>query len=365
MKNLAYLILMVLFVAVACDDEDFTPPQNFLDSPSFIATASTDSADGGDVVTIDVRVSDAPAGVDSIAVSTTNSLGDVTINSGSIIGQTEGDFDVVVELPLIYEGPFAITVEVYDDQFNVRENEPARKSFTQTLTVELDYKFAAPSFTVDLEDDQLSAGDSTDITITINDVPGGGIERVTASAGGGTVNLDQASIDAVLGESSGVVTGKYIANADPTETGEVDVTVTIGDVTQQRSASASASVLVICASEGNIAGTYSSYASGSIGNGTEYEAISTVITITQINEGQYMVNDLSFGVYPQIYADSPVSGTINVCGNKISDFNVVDGFGDPFTITGMTADPDVINGVIKIEWSNTFGDNGTVELELQ
>ncbi len=366
MKRIIYFIAIIFALPFACDDEDFTPPQNFLDSPSFIATASTSSAEGGDVVTVSVAVTDAPAGVDSIAVSTTNSLGDVTVNSGGIIGQTSGEFTVDVELPFIFSGAFGITVEVYDNQFDEQENEPARKSFSQTLSVDVSYRFDAPSFTVDLADTELSAGDTTDLTITITSAPGGGINNVVAAAGAGTVSLDQGSVDAVIGESSGVVTGIYIASESPSATDDVNVDVTVSDVGQQRSASGSSSVFVICGSDEDISGTYNSYASGSLGGSNpDYEAITAVVTVTQINEGQFMVSDLSFGVYPQLYGDTPVDGVINVCGTEISDFEVFDGFNDPFTITGTLSDPDVINSTIKIEWSNTFGDSGTVELELQ
>lgn len=83
------------------------------------------------------------------------------------------------------------------------------------------------------------------------------------------------------------------------------------------------------------------------------------VTFTAAGTGSYTVDDISFGMYPGLYNDARPAGRINdSCGNLNGPSTNADRFGDPFTIKG-SVNPD---GTLKIIWSNTYGDGGTVIL---
>ncbi|MEO1097552.1 MAG: hypothetical protein AAFX57_07340 [Bacteroidota bacterium] len=353
MKRILYFMLLAAIVPFSCDDETFTAPQVFLDSPSFVATQSADTLSGSDVLTINVTVTDAPAGVDSIAVSTTNDLGSSTVNENGIMGQTEGSFSVDVEIPLIYEGKFDITVEVFDSQIDETTGDPVRKSFSQTFSVEAEFQFDAPQFTVSFDETSLNSGESSTFTIDITDVPGGGIESIDLSAVAGTIEFDQSDIDNLIGQSSGVLNGTYTAGG-VTTTGSI--TATIRDASQLRSNAASDEVSTICPSNTDISGTYRSIAHGVTRDGVEYRAVETTVTFTMVNDGQFTVDDQYFGEYTQVRGVDTFSGTLNICGDQIT---AQEGTFARHTGEVMVDGEDI---TIDLEFENNAGDTGVVRL---
>ncbi len=83
------------------------------------------------------------------------------------------------------------------------------------------------------------------------------------------------------------------------------------------------------------------------------------VVFTAAGTGSYTVDDISFGMYPGLYSDSKPTGRINdACSKLTGPSSNADRFGDPFTINGVV-NPD---GTLKITWSNTWGDGGTVIL---
>lgn len=83
------------------------------------------------------------------------------------------------------------------------------------------------------------------------------------------------------------------------------------------------------------------------------------VTFTASGTGGYTVDDISFGMYPGLYNDTKPAGRINdACGKLTGPSTNADRFGDPFTIDGVVNS----NGTLKITWSNTYGDGGTVIL---
>jgi hypothetical protein len=122
----------------------------------------------------------------------------------------------------------------------------------------------------------------------------------------------------------------------------------------------------VCPAAEDISGTYQAIANGETGgaSGGPYFNLESSITFTKVNDGQYKVDDMTFGVYPLIYEDDVPEGILNVCGFTINGIEEnVDQYDDPYTITGtiIEASPDVIT----LEWSNTYGDSGTVTLVKQ
>lgn len=83
------------------------------------------------------------------------------------------------------------------------------------------------------------------------------------------------------------------------------------------------------------------------------------VAFTASGTGSYLVDDISFGMYPGLYSDAKPTGRINDACAKLTGATAnADRFGDPFTITGVVNS----NGTLKITWSNTYGDGGTVIL---
>jgi len=188
----------------------------------------------------------------------------------------------------------------------------------------------------------------------------------------GTAIVDQASLSAVRGQKTGSIRVIYTSpDAIPVEA-DITLDVTLYDGQQpldwfgkevkyrKTSADSYDVTLVACTSVG-LAGTYTTLASGFTGDGgggpaSPYTDLPSQVTFTEIRPGQYKVDDMSFGLYPEGYGDTPPPGNVNLCGTDISDRGDTDQYGDPFTITGtLNAD-----GTVHIAWGNTWGDRGTV-----
>ncbi len=123
----------------------------------------------------------------------------------------------------------------------------------------------------------------------------------------------------------------------------------------------SKSLSITC--ESDIAGDYNFTSTGLAdpnfdGVQTPYSVTGTVTVTAGAGVGQYSVDDMSFGCYPQVYFDTPPSGGFtDICATITGDGDV-DQYNDPFTINA-TVNGD---GSIDLTWSNTFGDTGTVTL---
>lgn len=92
------------------------------------------------------------------------------------------------------------------------------------------------------------------------------------------------------------------------------------------------------------------------------------ITLTQTGDGEYTISDWSGGLYLAWYevfgitAETDMTETfIDACGN-ISIAEFTEPFGETASATGSL---DFETGVVTYEWSNGFGDAGTVILTPQ
>src|SRR5690606_10876414 len=195
---------------------------------------------------------------------------------------------------------------------------------------------------------------------TINSVPAGTIGAVSVAGTAGAVEFDEEEFNALIGAESGSITGTLTVGP-VASTGTYTVSAAVTDAEQSRQVLKSAEIVYIChAADGvDFTGTYKGIARGEAGD--EYEGLVTTVTITQINDGQFEVDDMSFGVYPLLYEDDAPTGILNICGTTITgDESNVDQYDDPFTINGALINET--DGVIELTWSNTFGDSGTVTL---
>ena len=112
-----------------------------------------------------------------------------------------------------------------------------------------------------------------------------------------------------------------------------------------------------------IEGTWNVSTDGCAGDGgggcrQEYADITSEVTITKLNDTEYELSDLTGGLYVGVYSDgAPNPGIITVNGSLITIDNqpdVVYG-SDAFNGSGKIN----CNGTITLEWSNSWGDQGT------
>lgn len=351
-KIIYYLMIVAMALPMACDDESFTPAQVFLDSPSFAATQDVTALAGGEVVTFSVAVSDAPAGVASISVATTNGLGTVAISENGIVGKNSGEFSVAVTAPLIYEGKFDVTISILDNQIDAKTGDTVNKTFTQTLSVNVAFKFDAPQFTISFDQASLLSGETSGFTVNIADVPGGGIDLIELGSSAGTIAYDQTDVDALIGKSSGILTGVYTAGGETT-TG--DISVKIRDKTQLRSNEVSEGIATICPSDADFSGSYSFISHGVTRAGVEYRAIEGTVIFVRLNDGQYEVDDKYFGEYDQVRGIDTFTGVMDICGTTLAAGGFSQHEGE------VTVDGSDITMII--DWVNNSGDTGFVSLK--
>lgn len=363
MKRIKHLyIALVALTAVSCVDDYFeaNPPLR-LDAPyAYVESSIAPTKDGiplkgGEEVTFSINIVDAPGVLNSVNYLFSKGGEVVSHTFDQIIGQTAGSFDVTVKAPMNLDGTSSFTIEISDAQ-----EDP--KVLTITRVLDVSYLHEGPDFTIEIIDADGFAreGDVLDVVLTINEVPAGTIGAISVAGTAGTVEFDQAELDALIGAESGSVAGTLTVGP-VVSTGSYSVSAAVTDAEQNRQVLKSDEITYICpTAEGLVvAGTYKVIAKGEAGD--EYEGLVTTVTITQLNDGQYEVDDMSFGVYPLLYEDDAPEGVLNVCGTSVAgDASNTDQYNDPFTITGEFINLE--DGVIELTWSNTFGDNGTVTL---
>lgn len=123
------------------------------------------------------------------------------------------------------------------------------------------------------------------------------------------------------------------------------------------------SITLVCPSD--LAGTFdfvhTNQVTGPGGGPCAQEPLTGTVTWTETGPGQYSTTDASFGLFPNCWADVPVTSvTINDSCDLLSTSGV-DQYGDSYTYTVMS-----VNGPkLTLSWVNTYGDGGTVELTRQ
>lgn len=361
-----FIYSLAACILVACVDEyeDANPPLP-LDGPYAYVSSSIEPGDsgiplaGGEEVTFSVNIVDAPGGLESIDFLFSQGGEVVSHTFDQLIGQTSGTFDVTVRAPYNINGQTTLTMEISDGQ-------PEPKVLAISRPLDVSYFYEGADFTVEIDDADGVAfeGDVIPVILTVNDVPSGAIKTISVAGTAGTVTFDQAELDALIGQSSGTITGSLEVGAVPAS-GVFDVSVAITDELQNRQVIQSDEITLVCPSAIDISGTYQGIASGETGGSTggPYYNLPVTVTLTQLNAGQYEIDDMSFGVFPGPYNDTPPPGVLNVCGNEIEGAaDNEDQYGDTYEITGEVIEADE---VLKIEWENSYGDSGTVTLVKQ
>lgn len=176
------------------------------------------------------------------------------------------------------------------------------------------------------------------------------------------------------GTSVTIPAGEFVAElpftilADNIEAGEswtIVVNITDADVEVGSRASATHSIAIACPSD--LAATYTFTTDGYIGPAgtTTQNGITGSGTITATpTSGVYTLTDYSFGVFPDMWGDSPAVGSLtllDVC-DELS-FAGGDQYGDSYSFTSALV---LSNGdaTITFDWENTYGDGGTTSVTL-
>ena len=123
------------------------------------------------------------------------------------------------------------------------------------------------------------------------------------------------------------------------------------------------SVGLVCPSD--LAGTFdfvhTNQVTGPGGGPCTEEPLTGTVTWTEIGPGQYSTSDGTFGLFPNCWADDPVTGiTINDSCDLLSTSGS-DQYGDSYTYKVISIE----GPVMVLSWENTYGDGGTVELTRQ
>ncbi len=218
--------------------------------------------------------------------------------------------------------------------------------------------------------DYTNFGETVRYRVNVPDAPGG-IDSLIVTISPdvflgeiGTITIDEASVTAARGQTSGELFFEYTATEDETINQFVTLTIEVKD--QQETPKVTSSTIMIraytaCLPDADYTGTYSYTSSGfDSETGENYEGLEGTVNLTistaaatTHHAGRMACNDVSFGLYAFQGFNSP-AGIITLC-----DDGTVGVIG-PNAITGSgtyTAD-----GSMEFSWTNSFGDTGDVML---
>jgi hypothetical protein len=227
----------------------------------------------------------------------------------------------------------------------------------------------------------LTYDEPVEVTVSVIDAPGK-IGDVTATASVpdfATTELDEASVNAAQGKTSGEFKFTIIPNSDIEDRVDLtfNVVITVSDMQKDEKGEASPLTttmtipvtLVACLTEG-LAGDYIvTDASGNLDGGTAYtlddiEADAGVseipVTITEVRPGRFTIDEVTGGVWPVYYSGRANPALdVDFCGTDINGHPgaVTAGAGPfrTFTIDGT----DNGDGTITISWSYVRDDAPT------
>jgi hypothetical protein len=223
---------------------------------------------------------------------------------------------------------------------------------------------AAQTNNVDIQVNRVSTSGTAAIIVNVEaDPTSTAVEGVHYTLASKSITIPAGEFTAKLPVT--VLTG----NIDPSERPDLVLKITsaTGAEVSSKYGSLKFAIRVICPSD--LKGTYSVFweklQTGNGSGGPNQTATNFVISaaktmsFAQTATGVYTMDDMSFGMYPGIYSDAKPSGRISDnCGKLTGAASNLDQYSDPFSMSGVVND----NGTIRIVWSNTYGDGGTVIL---
>ncbi len=236
MKKLIYIIIVLLAFGgvISCVDDyqEFNPPR-LKDGPYFKVTLSEDSVVGGNSVNFTVSVIDAPGGIDSFAVSNPQRLGSFTLNNfEGVRGDNKGEFSGTFVSPTTFEGNLALTFELFDRQTDDK-GEDARKSSSQMKSLYVEFPAGVSDFDIVIPSATFVRGAEFDVTIDVANAEGG-VDSIFATVSEGAIEITEADLNAIKGETSGSLVATY--TSDEEFVGDIVITVSVIDGLQRRTA---------------------------------------------------------------------------------------------------------------------------------
>lgn len=338
------------------------------DAPDFTVALGAASVLRGESVSIDVSL-DVAGGFKNIIILPNK--GTVEIDETSLTaaaGQATGVIKATYTADPVFSGEVTISVSITDQLQN--------RTTTKESILSADYAFDAPSIDGSFTKDEFTIFEETDMSASIT-APGViksiSVMAYTKDSYGaydpddensklvevGTLKLGEGELDAAIGLTTANITGTFTS----LDYGYVVIEVIVIDEEGRETIEVS-EVLVKNAEACSYTGSYTITASGNTGGGAPYAAdeITSGVVISQVGADVLQFDDMSFGLYPDVYGDTAPKGrvTISDCedGGTLTDMGDLDQYDDPFTINGtLNAD-----GSISLTWSNTYGDNGVVTL---
>lgn len=141
MKNNLYILLLTVLVMACVDDFQDANPPRLLDAPAvFEVSSSKTLLSGGESTTITISVSDAPAGVDSVAVEDTDDLG-IAVGGTTVLvsgqGSTKGEVIAEYTAPMGFSGAVNLAVSVFDAQVDDKGDDAKKSSVAQDIEVSI------------------------------------------------------------------------------------------------------------------------------------------------------------------------------------------------------------------------------------
>ncbi len=155
-------------------------------------------------------------------------------------------------------------------------------------------------------------------------------------------------------------------NINAGESFSIVVNLTSADVVVGERSSATHNIAISCTSDlaADYTFTTNSAMTGPGGAGCCTNGLNGSGTITATpTSGTYTLTDVSFGVFPDLWSDSPASGPllVDVC-DQLS-FSGADQYGDSYSFTSAIS-RSADGSSITFSWANTYGDGGTTTLTL-
>jgi len=323
------------------------------DAPAYTVEADADTVIRGETRTITIDLTNAEGGVDTATVVVNE--GEITDMDDltALFDKESGTVELTYAADPEYVGEVELILQITDNlQQRTKEVE---------ITFDAVYEFPAPTVELTIDDNEFkpyidvdffaditALGDIADITAT-------SVEVLSSGGNGsalGTAMLDTTDVKEAKEETSAIVGGTFVSESK----GFIKVIVSVTDA-QGRSAKDSVEVLVLPCETADIAGTYTSLASGNSSSDPEgpYNALMSTVEITGEPGREFEVSDLSFGLFEE-QDKEPEPGTIITCDDRI-----VEGEGENGAVT-VTSGTINLDGTINIEWENEDGDTGSVLL---
>lgn len=216
---------------------------------------------------------------------------------------------------------------------------------------------------VDVQLNRVSTNGSGAITVNIE------VDPASTAVEGVHYELNATSATMNAGEFVSTIPVTVLTgNIDPSETPDLilNISSVTGAEVSPNYGSLTIPIRVICPSE--LAGEYTvfwEFLQVGDGDGGASQTASNLVlsddpvTFEEIGAGAYNMDDMSFGLYSGVYGDTSPTGRLNDnCDVLTGASSNQDQYQDPFTINGVVQE----DGTLRIEWSNTYGDGGTVIL---